>query len=240
MGGDTPLLAYRLIVFMRPTETNFLWLHQRLADAYGMPPVKSGRDPMETLMNTILSQNTSDVNRDKAYRRLKNRFPTWEEVKAAPVEAIAEAIRPGGLANQKSRRMQNVLRWLQREFGSLNLEWICERDPGEMIDLFIGVKGIGVKTIAIVLCFACGQDVFPVDTHVHRVSKRLGLVPDNSTAEKTFRLLNPSVPAGLSQSLHLNMIRHGRQTCKARKPFCEECVLLEKCDYGPRFLGEAG
>ena len=238
--GGAPLFATGRYTIMRPTDSNFLWLHQQLVDAYGMPPAKAGRDPLETLMNTILSQNTSDVNRDKAYRGLKSRFSSWDAVKSAPLVELAEAIRPGGLANQKSRRMQNILRWLEREFGSLNLDWICERDPDEMIKLFTAVKGIGVKTIAIVLCFACGQDVFPVDTHVHRVSKRLGLVPEKATPEKTFRLLHPLVPAGLSQSLHLNMIRHGRQTCKARKPLCEECGLLEKCDYGSRFLEGTG
>ncbi len=208
------------------------WCHDRLTAYYGNPPMKPRRDPLETLMRTILSQNTSDVNRDKAYQSLKGRFPSWDSVKAAEPQEIATAIRSGGLANQKTERIRRVLTWLEQRHGSLDLSWICEENPDQMIDLFTRIKGIGVKTISIVLCFSCRQDIFPVDTHVNRVCRRLGLVPEKASPEKTFWLMKQVIPAEISQPLHLNMIRHGRQICKSRQPTCNDCVLLEHCEYG--------
>lgn len=217
---------------MDPRPEDIQWCHNRLEEYYGTPPQRPRRDPLETLMRTILSQNTSDVNRNKAYQSLKERFSTWDSVRAAEPEDVAAAIRSGGLANQKTERIQRVLIWLEQHHGSLELSWICEEEADQMIDLFTRIKGVGVKTISIVLCFSCRKDIFPVDTHVNRVSRRLGLVANKTSPEKTFWLLKQVIPAGISQPLHLNMIRHGRQICKSGQPKCNECVLLEKCEYG--------
>lgn len=217
---------------MEPQSGEIRWCHKRLVAVYGTPSIRSTRDPLDSLMRTVLSQNTSDTNRDKAYRSLKEKFPTWNQVKNAAPDVIEDAIRSGGLANQKTATMQRVLQWLTSEFGSLDISWICTEDPDTIMDMFTRIKGIGIKTMAVVLCFACQKDIFPVDTHVNRICIRLGLVSSKSTPDKTFRFMNALVPAGLSQTLHLNMIRHGRETCKARKPNCTECVLLDKCDYG--------
>jgi len=208
------------------------WYLEQLEAAYGIPPKRPKRDPLDSLMRTILSQNTSDVNRDIAYQSLKAKFPAWDQVKEAAPDTVAETIQSGGLANQKTARMQRVLRWLASEFGSLDLSWVCQEDPDKMIKLFTEIKGIGIKTIAVVLCFSCRQDVFPVDTHVNRICNRLGIVPRKSPPEKTFRVMNEIIPAGASQSFHLNMIRHGREVCKARTPKCADCILWSRCDYG--------
>jgi len=219
---------------MNATAEDILWCQSQLEGYYGTPAIKHPGDPLETLMRTILSQNTSDVNRDKAYQSLKARFPTWESVRETPPEEVATAIRSGGLANQKTARIQRVLSWLEHRQGSLDLSWICDEDTDKMIDLFTQIKGIGVKTISIVLCFSCRKDVFPVDTHVNRICRRLGLAAENAAPEKTFWLMRAVMPPGISQPLHLNMIRHGRQICKSRQPKCSECILLDRCDYGLR------
>ncbi|MDZ7263373.1 MAG: endonuclease III [candidate division KSB1 bacterium] len=202
-----------------------------LEGRFGVPKRTAAMDPLSNLMLTILSQNTNDKNRDQAYRRLRDRFPTWEEVMAGDLAAIEEAIRPGGLARQKSERMQNILRWIGERYGQLNLDFLCQMEPQQAIDLFCQLKGIGVKTISVVLMFSCGQDVFPVDTHVHRICRRLGLVPNNVSAEKTFWLMQPNVPANKSFSLHMNLLRLGRTICLARKPRCEQCPLTAYCHF---------
>lgn len=202
-----------------------------LEQAMGVPTLDNPLDPLDNLMLTLLSQNTNDVNRDLAYQRLRQQFPTWEAVMTADRQAVADAIRPAGLANQKSERMQAILRWIQAQYGKLNLACLCEMSPQQAIDTFCQLKGIGIKTISVVLAFSCGVDIFPVDTHVHRLCRRLGLVPtDTTSAERTFALMQARVPEGKAYSLHLNLIQHGRRICKARKPLCAQCVLLALCD----------
>ncbi len=203
----------------------------QLEKAFGTPERKNITDPLSNLMLTILSQNTNDKNRDTAYERLKRIYPTWEDVMTAPANEIADAIRPGGLANQKSQRMKAILEWIKQEFGSLNLARLCEMKPDDVIEKFTQLNGIGVKTIGVVLMFSCGVDIFPVDTHVHRICRRLGLVPDNVSAEKTFWLMRSLVPEGKSFSLHMNFLKLGRTICRARKPACPECPLNNLCPY---------
>ncbi|MBD3307806.1 endonuclease III [candidate division KSB3 bacterium] len=203
-----------------------------LEERLGIPQRDHAVPPLDTLMVTVLSQNTNDVNRDKAYQRLLERFASWEAVMQAEVAEVAEAIRPAGLANQKSERMQDILRWIHRQYGSLSLEVLCEMEPQEAIDTFCQLKGIGIKTIAVVLAFSCGADIFPVDTHVHRLCNRIGLVkPPTKSAEKTFERMQARVPEGKAFSFHINLITHGRTLCKARKPLCEACPLHQHCDY---------
>lgn len=210
---------------------------QILEDTMGIPQRENELPPLDNLMLTLLSQNTNDRNRDVAYHRLRQRFPTWEAVLAVPVEQIADAIRPAGLANQKSQRMQAILRWIQTTYGTLNLDFLCAMDAQDAMQTFCQLKGIGVKTMAVVLTFSCGKDIFPVDTHVHRLCRRIGLVPpDTNSAEKTFALMQPLVPPGKAFSFHINLITHGRTVCTARKPACDRCPLYAVCDYGQASL----
>ena len=202
-----------------------------LEHTQGEPKWRGPSDPLDDLVRTLLSQSTNDNNRDLAYGRLRERFPTWREVMEAPREQVEEAIRPSGLGNQKSGRMIEMLRWIDREFGGLDLGFLHEMPVEEAFERFTVVKGIGVKTIAVVLMFACGRDVFPVDTHVHRICRRLGLVPESADAVKTFRLMAGLVPPGKSYSLHMNMLRFGRTVCTARKPRCPECPLYKVCPW---------
>ncbi len=204
----------------------------QLEEELGIPYEEHPLPPLENLMLTLLSQNTNDVNRDKAYKRLRQRFPDWHEVMQADVKDVTDAIRIAGLANQKSQRMQDILLWIFRQYGSLNLDVICRMDPQKVIETFCQLKGIGIKTISVVLAFSCGVDIFPVDTHVHRLCNRIGLVrPQTSSAEQTFALMQARVPEGKSFSFHINLIHYGRSTCRARKPLCEICCLQKFCDY---------
>jgi len=204
----------------------------RLEKQLGIPYEEHPLPPLENLMLTLLSQNTNDVNRDKAYHRLRQRFPAWDDVMQADVADVADAIRIAGLANQKSQRMQGILRWIAQQYGSLNLDFLCDMNPQDAIDTFCRLKGIGIKTISVVLAFSCGVDIFPVDTHVHRLCNRIGLVrPNTRSAEQTFALMQARVPEGKSFSFHINLIHYGRAVCRARSPLCESCCLRDLCDY---------
>lgn len=203
----------------------------RLEARFGEEKWRSGGDPLESLILTVLSQNTSDVNRDRAYQRLRQRFPTWEEVLSADLKELEDALRPGGLAQQKAPRIQQILAWVKETQGRLSLDFVCELPVDEAIRLLTRLPGVGVKTVAVVLAFACGKDVFPVDTHVHRICRRLGFVPSKASAEKTFAIMEELVPAGKKFSFHINLLRHGRTICKAQNPRCWECPIVEYCQY---------
>jgi endonuclease-3 len=202
-----------------------------LENEYGIPKNYKKRPPLDSFIMTMLSQSTSDHNRDIAFKRLISRFTSWEDVCEAPVGAIADAIRPGGLANQKSVRIKAFLEWLKQTYGSLNLDFICQMTHQEVIDIFSKVRGIGIKTISVVLLFSCGKDIFPVDTHVHRICKRLGFVSEKATAEKTHWQMQPLIPIGKSLSLHLNFLKLGRTLCRATNPQCPKCPINIYCDY---------
>jgi len=186
-------------------------------------------DPLDILIQTVLSQNTNDRNRDSAYQRLRDRFPHWEDVLKAKTESIARAIRPGGLAEQKSRRIKEILRWIEKYYGVLTLVFLKEMDS-EGIKRTIGsLKGIGPKTLHCLLLFGLGREAFPVDTHILRVGKRLGFLPKKIDAEKAHPWIVPLIPNGKSLSLHLNLIRFGREVCQARNPKCNGCFLVKDC-----------
>ncbi|MDY0093320.1 MAG: endonuclease III [Candidatus Vecturithrix sp.] len=203
-----------------------------LEEVLGIPEIYDPLPVLDNLMLTLLSQNTNDINRDKAYHALRKRFPTWEAVMHADVKEIADAIRIAGLANQKSQRMQAILQWIYAQYGKLDLAFLCEMDKQEVIETFCQLKGVGIKTISVVLAFSCGVDIFPVDTHVHRLCNRIGLVkPSTTSPEQTFHQMQARVPAGKAFSFHLNLITHGRTICKARKPLCMQCPLRHVCDY---------
>ncbi len=205
-----------------------LAVHRLLVEAYGEREWHP-RDPLDLLISAILSQNTSDVNRDRAWSRLKRRFPTWEEVLEADIGEIAEAIRPGGLADIKAPRIKEILRTIKGERGELSLDFLKDMDVEEARRWLTSLKGVGPKTASIVLLFSLGKPAFPVDTHVHRVSLRLGLIPSGTSREKAHKILEELLPPEIYYTFHLNMIAHGREVCKAQNPRCEICLLRELC-----------
>lgn len=203
-----------------------------LRQVYGDPQWRPALPPLDELINTILSQNTSDANRDRAFQALKKRFPTWEAVRDAPVEAVIDAIRPAGLANQKGPRIQHVLRRITAERqGNLDIGFLADLPLAEARAWLTGLDGVGPKTAAIVLLFAFGRPAFPVDTHVHRLSRRIGFIGEKDSAEKAHILMEQLVPPEDYYSFHLNLIRHGREICHARSPQCPRCPLQAHCDY---------
>jgi endonuclease-3 len=206
-------------------------VHRRLLGAYGEPTWRPHLDPVSELVSTILSQNTSDVNRDVAFDRLRAQFPTWEQVRDADTDQVVEAIRPAGLANQKGPRIQESLRFITQERGELNLDFLADWPVEEAKAWLVSMRGVGPKTAAIVLLFSLGQPAFPVDTHVHRVTKRLGLIGPRVSREKAHDELERLIAPGSYYAFHLNLIRHGRQVCTSRTPHCETCVLGDLCDY---------
>ncbi len=209
-----------------------------LEDEFGVPYWQGRGDPLASLIKTILSQSTNDLNRDRAYNKLIERFSTWHNVMNAPPERITAAIRVAGLANQKSVRIKEILQWINKTYGSLNIDFICKMNPDEVTKTFMQLKGIGIKTISVVLMFSCGVDVFPVDTHVHRICRRIGFLAENASAEKTHWHMQALVPDGKSYSFHMNLLNLGRTICKARNPKCTQCPIQVHCQFGKRFLNE--
>lgn len=206
-------------------------IHTILIDHYGEPTWRDPLPPLDELVSTILSQNTNDTNRDRAFVSLKDHFPTWEAVRDAPSNEVIEAIRIAGLANQKGPRIQAVLESITVQQGKLTLDFLKEYSAEKAKDWLLQFKGVGPKTAAIVLQFSLGKPAFPVDTHIYRVSGRLGLRPQKMTAEKTHEHLASEFPPETYYAAHLNIIRLGREICQARKPRCEICPLQNFCDY---------
>ena len=205
-------------------------LHDRLLEHYGPPPPRVLQDPLSELIQTVLSQNTADVNSDRAYASLTQRFGgDWEAVRAAPVSDIADGIRSGGLAEIKAARIKSILERIVERTGELDLSFLREAPLDEARAFLRSLGGVGPKTAACVLLFACGKPALPVDTHVHRVSQRLGLVPEKATADQAHALLEAIVPEELVYSFHMLLIGHGRQICKAQRPRCFECPVADLC-----------
>lgn len=206
-------------------------VHTAWLEVYGEPKWRQHLPPIDELVCTILSQNTSDLNRDRGFDALKERFPTWEAVLGADVEEIKEAIRPAGLANQKAPRIKHALQYILLERGELSLDFLADLPLNQAQDWLVKIKGIGPKTAAIILLFAFNRPTFPVDTHVHRITKRLGLIGERVSAEKAHQLLAEIGEPDTFYAFHLNAIRHGREVCQARKPKCEQCVVQNYCNY---------
>jgi endonuclease III len=208
---------------------------RELEHAFGVPvPPKKKSSPLDILIATILSQNTNDINSHRAYCNLRKQYPTWDAVRLARKSSIVSAIRTGGMANQKAVNIQDVLETLAEKFGSLNLRRLGKQSDDEIIDFLTSLKGVGKKTSACVLLFSLGRDVFPVDTHVHRICNRLGLVHNCKTPEKTFDAMKAVLPRGKAYSLHINLIRFGRKICRSGNPLCGICPLYKECEYPGR------
>jgi endonuclease-3 len=202
---------------------------KRLRGAYGEPPRPRRLPPLDELVLTVLSQNTNDTNRDRAYADLRARFPKWDDVADAPLPAIARAIQRGGLGPTKSVRLREILRTLRQRGTALDATAFAGMRSARLWDLLVGLKGVGPKTAACVLLFSLGRPFFPVDTHVHRVARRLGLVPEAADAVNAQELLQASVRPSDVYALHMLLIRHGREVCIARRPFCSRCPLSDMC-----------
>jgi endonuclease-3 len=206
----------------------------RLRDRYGSPRRHRVLAPLDELVLTILSQNTSDRNCERAYAAMRARFPTWAEVRDADPAALEDVLRPGGLAAQKAPRIQAVLRELSADGGPPALDRVAGLGPDEAIERLTRLPGVGPKTASCVLLFSLGVPVMPVDTHVHRVAGRLGLIPERMSADAAHAHLTALVPDARMLEAHLLLIAHGRATCRAQRPRCGECVLLDLCPSGLR------
>jgi len=204
---------------------------RKLEQAYGSPRWDPNHDPLGELVATILSQNTSDVNSDRAFVALRSAYRTWDEVLQAHPDDLASVIRSGGLARLKSRRIQEILHTIKTHQGHLRLDFLMEMPMPAARAFLAEFPGVGPKTIACVLLFACGHPAFPVDTHIYRVTTRLGLLPASCSAERAHAVLEPLIPPAQVYRAHVNLICHGRTVCKARQPDCRHCCLHSWCPY---------
>jgi endonuclease III len=187
---------------------------------------------IDEIVATVLSQHTSDINSERAFAQLKRGFPTWDQVADAPAGLVADAIRCGGIADQKARRIQQILAAIEEREGRISLDRLNGLGDDAVQTYLESLPGVGPKTAACVLTFSMGRAGFPVDTHVHREAIRLGWIPAKTTADKAHRLLIPLIPPDIRYDLHVALITHGRTVCRAQRPRCEECVLLDLCPFG--------
>jgi len=213
---------------MMKDEERLLRIAARLEEYYGPIPWRSHGDPLDVLVRTILSQNTNDGNRDRAYEALKARFPDYEAIANASAAELAEAIRPAGLHRQKAEHIQRLLKELKAQQGAYDIGYLKRLSREEALKELLRFKGVGKKTAGIVLTFSLGKPYFPVDTHINRITHRLQLV---KRGQDPHDVMNELVPEGLKYQLHLHLIRHGRKICRARKPLCEECVIRDLCPF---------
>jgi endonuclease-3 len=208
-----------------------LQVHQRLLAFYGVPVWRTPLPPVDELVSTILSQNTNDLNRDRAFDALRKRFPTWDEVCDVDTDELISTIRPAGLANQKGPRIQQVLREIIAERGNLDLTFLKDWPVETGRSWLTHFKGVGPKTAAIVLLFSLGLPAFPVDTHIYRVTGRIGLRPEKMNVEVAHTHLESLFPPESYYSVHLNIIQLGREICTARKVNCSICPLQIVCRF---------
>jgi endonuclease-3 len=213
----------------RPTIPTIL---RRLQKHYGRKPWKCWGKGLDVLVETILSQNTSNKNSWAGYRQLRRRFPSWTQVANAPTEEVERHIRVSGLSNQKAPRIQSILRSIRADHGKMDLQFLADDDEQKAYEYLTNFKGIGPKTANCVLLFAFGKPLFPVDTHIHRIARRLRLIPSRATAEQAHDLLKPMIAPKDRYEMHVLLIEHGRKTCKAINPRCDDCVLLDLCPFG--------
>lgn len=228
MAHAAPVSSY---IVDRARQTRLI--AELLAATYGPRPWRRHLPPVDELVATILSQHTSDTNTERAFASMRARFPTWSEVIVAPTSEVADAIRSGGLANQKAPRIQAVLEEILVRYGSFDLDSLAARSVTEARAELTALHGVGPKTASCVLLFSLGMPAMPVDTHVHRVTRRLGLIDDKLSAEAAHATLEALLGGGRDQvyAFHMHLIGHGRSVCTARRPYCERCSLAGQCDY---------
>ena len=211
-----------------------------LREQHGAPPRLPQRDPLSELIAALLSQNTSDVNSGRAFENLVSTFGTWEEVAEVDVDRISEAISAGGLNRVKAPRIKAILERIKSEKGSLDLGFLKELSLSEARGWLESLPGVGPKTAACVLLFSLGRPALPVDTHVYRVSQRLGLIDSKVSPDNAHRILGKMVPPDSIYEFHINMVRHGRKVCRSQSPLCGGCLLNKGCAYGARAFRRAG
>ncbi|OGS56823.1 MAG: hypothetical protein A3K60_06990 [Euryarchaeota archaeon RBG_19FT_COMBO_56_21] len=202
-----------------------------LAKEYGIESVELDQNPLDTLIETILSQNTTDKNSSRAFKALKSHYPTWESLRGENPKAVAKIIRSGGLAVIKAERILSALEFIASEKGNLDLNFLRGMGSPEAEQWLGRIKGVGPKTRSIVLLFSLGKPAFPVDTHIHRVAKRVGLIGPKTSREAAQTELARLVPVEDFYSFHINIIEHGRAVCQARRPKCGVCRISRFCDY---------
>jgi endonuclease-3 len=200
-----------------------------LEQEYGPREWRADRDPVDALIETILSQNTSDLNSGRAFASLKDSFAGWKDVASAPAEDIANLIKPGGLHRIKAVRIKHVLEQIEIERGRISLDFLRSMNAAQAEDYLLRLPGVGQKTARCVLLFSLGKPALPVDTHISRVAKRLGLFGPGTTMEKAPDLLQQQVPPSKVYQFHVHMIEHGRRVCHARQPRCCQCILIGIC-----------
>jgi endonuclease III len=218
------------------SEKPIQYIIQNLERTYGVPENRRTSDPLDMLVKIILSQATSDTNSHRTFAALKERFPSWDSLLRARVSTIANTIRSGGLANQKAAVIKEVLRQIKEDHGTLDLSFLHELSSEDAVRYLSQFRGIGPKTIACTLLFACRKEVFPLDTHIFRILRRVGLIPQSCTDRRAHEIMNSIVPEGKFYSFHVNLIRHGRTLCRPREPLCERCPIVEYCDYGHQLI----
>jgi endonuclease III len=204
---------------------------ERLRDYYGEPVRRSSGDPISGLVGTILSQSTTDLNSERAFESLKESFNSWREVVDAPPTDVVDSIRPGGLAEQKAPTIQRALRAIEAINPDFSPDFLDQCSDDGVMEFLTSIKGVGQKTAACVLMFDLEREVLPVDTHVHRVSRRLGLVPSNADANKTQHRLEAQIGPEDRYAAHVLMIQHGRTICRSRSPGCSSCPIVDLCEY---------
>jgi len=239
----SPHKKMKLEEWNHPTEQECRTIHKILCDTHGKPYQKNSntdslnacgkkKDILYAAVGVILSQNTSNTNSSRALASLKKAYPNLEDMRKAPVENIEEAIRSGGLAKIKSKRISELLQAVHDDFGVTSLEHLRDKPTEEVKAALSKYKGMGPKTVSCVLLFTLGRNDFPVDTHVHRVSTRLGWVPTSGgSREKTYERLNEKIPDDLKYDLHVLLIRHGRAICQSQIPKCASCPVNSLCAY---------
>jgi endonuclease-3 len=214
-------------------EKPLRYIIQNLERAYGVPENKwTGWDPLDMLVAVILSQATSDANSERTYDALKARFPEWEQVLRAREQTLVDTIRLGGLANQKAAVIRSLLKQVKEQHGSFDLSFLKKMPARDAVRYLSQFRGVGPKTVACTLLFSCGTDVFPLDTHIFRILRRVGLIPAKCSDAFAHEVMDRIVPTGKFYSFHVNLIRHGRKLCRPREPVCDRCPIVEYCDYG--------
>ena len=202
-----------------------------LQNEYGRPQLSRSRALLDVLIETVLSQNTSDSNSHRAYLSLRRRYPHWVDVVRAPTKSVAAAIKAGGLANIKARRIRELLREFKRSSGDPGLAFLKRMAPGEAYQYLLSLKGVGPKTAACTLLFGLGIPVFPVDTHIFRIARRLGWTRSGDDRASFQELVRHIVPDDLVYPLHINLIRHGREVCHPGVPACQRCCIHKHCQW---------